>query len=232
MVLAAPVFFLSQTAAFRAFYAANREPLLRLALGSTIAYLSLRLLSKGYEAAQLSEDLERAARWRAHMEAALLRPDFLRATAGSVCSAGAAPAAEAALRQALSGALEGAAGAQAQADAAARQRSAWVVGLEKRMPVSGALAGGRARAEAAAAAARALAGSGGSSVGSGGGGGGGSGGGGSGSSSGAAASAGAVGIGSTSGSSSSNSGSSGAGGGGGAPGAAAAQAAPAARRLI
>ena len=174
MVLAAPVFFLSQTAAFRAFYAANREPLLRLALGSTVAYLSLRLLSKSYEAAQLAEDLERAARWRAHVEASLLHPDFLRATAARVCSGGGGspPGAsasasasassggsgsEAALREALAGALEGAAGALAQAAAAARQRSAWVVGLEQRMPVSGVLEGGRARAEAAAAEARAQA---------------------------------------------------------------------------
>jgi hypothetical protein len=156
MVLAAPVFILSQTAAFRTFYAANREPLLRLALGSTIAYLSLRLLSKGYEAAQLAEDLERASRWRAHVEASLLRPDFVSATAARV-RASSGSGGEAALREALAGALDGAAGALAQAAAAARQRSAWMVGLEQRMPVSGVLEGGRARAEAAAAEARAQA---------------------------------------------------------------------------
>ena len=42
MVLAAPLFIASQSAAARRFYAANREPLLRLALGSTVAYLALR----------------------------------------------------------------------------------------------------------------------------------------------------------------------------------------------
>jgi hypothetical protein len=43
MVLAGPLFLLSQT---RAFYQANREPLLRLGLGTLSAYLGLMLLSK------------------------------------------------------------------------------------------------------------------------------------------------------------------------------------------
>lgn len=154
MVLAAPVFLLSQTAGARAFYAANREPLLRLALGSTIAYLSLRLLSKSYEASALSDDLERAARWRAHMETALLAPAFVTSTAACVRSSADG---EAALRAALGGAFEEAAGALVAADAAAQRRSAWVVGLQERMPTSGVLEGGRRRALVAAADARALA---------------------------------------------------------------------------
>ena len=154
MVLAAPVFLLSQTAGARAFYAANREPLLRLALGSTIAYLSLRLLSKSYEASALSDDLERAARWRAHMETTLLAPAFVSRTAA--CVRGSADG-EASLRAALGGAMEEAAGALVAADAAAQRRNAWVVGLQERMPASGVLEGGRRRALAAAADARALA---------------------------------------------------------------------------
>ena len=52
MVLAAPLFLVTQSQAARHFYAANREPLLRLGLGVTIAWLSLRLLSKTVRAAE------------------------------------------------------------------------------------------------------------------------------------------------------------------------------------
>jgi hypothetical protein len=46
MVFAAPLFLASQTRAMREFAVMNREPLLRLGLGTVSAYLCLLLLSK------------------------------------------------------------------------------------------------------------------------------------------------------------------------------------------
>lgn len=46
MVFAAPLFLMSQTRVMREYARANKEPLVRIGLGSIIAWLSLRLLAK------------------------------------------------------------------------------------------------------------------------------------------------------------------------------------------
>ena len=46
MVFAAPLFLMSQTRVIRAYARANKEPLIRIGMGSIIAWLSLRLLAK------------------------------------------------------------------------------------------------------------------------------------------------------------------------------------------
>jgi hypothetical protein len=58
MVLAAPVFLLTQTRAFGVFYRNNREPLLRMGLGAVAVWMGLRALSKSYEASKLSDEVD------------------------------------------------------------------------------------------------------------------------------------------------------------------------------
>lgn len=118
MVLAAPIFLVTQTKALSAFYASNREPLLRLGLGATIAWLSLRLLAKHHEHAQLAGASERASRERAQLLSYFVSASWLSATSGAVASA--PPGArEAALGAALAAAVRGAADAADEGAAAA-----------------------------------------------------------------------------------------------------------------
>lgn len=152
MVLAAPLFLVTQTAAFRAFYAANREPLFRLGLGSSVLYLSLRLLSKTYESTQLAEDLERVTREKVTLESHLVSPQWLSDTVASVC--GAAPsggAREAALLRGLEKAREASAlsarEAAIKAAGGGRSLERW---LGPVIPKSGVLEAGRVKAAAVA----------------------------------------------------------------------------------
>jgi hypothetical protein len=162
MVFAAPIFLVTQTKALSAFYAANREPLLRLSLGATIAWLSLRLLSKAQENSQLAADAALSSRAHAQLLSRFESESWLAATGGAVAAA--APGARAA---ALSGAL-----AAAVRDAAAAAAEAGAPGGKAReaswLPAGGALE----RAQAARATAAAGGGGSGGSVGGGGGGGG------------------------------------------------------------
>ena len=98
MVLAAPIFLVTQTKALSAFYSSNREPLLRLGLGATIAWLSLRLLAKHHEHAHLAGASERASRERAQLLSYFASASWLSATSAAVASAlpGAREAADAA----------------------------------------------------------------------------------------------------------------------------------------
>jgi hypothetical protein len=93
MVLTAPLFLLSQTRAIREYAASNREPLVRLGLGSVIAWLSLRLLSKTYETVHVTAESARvAAASRAILEVHE-SPSWLSTTADAVARA--APASRA-----------------------------------------------------------------------------------------------------------------------------------------
>jgi hypothetical protein len=118
MVLAAPIFLVTQTKALSAFYSSNREPLLRLGLGATIAWLSLRLLAKHHEHAHLAGASERASRERAQLLSYFASASWLSATSAAVASA--LPGArEAALGAALAAAVRGAADAADEGAAAA-----------------------------------------------------------------------------------------------------------------
>jgi hypothetical protein len=155
MVLAAPLFLATQTAAFRAFYAANREPLFRLGLGSSVLYLSLRLLSKTYESTQLAEDLERVTREKATLESHLVSPQWLSDTVAGVC--GVAPSGakdgsrEAALLRGVEKAREASAlsarEAAIKAAGGGRTLERW---LGPVIPKSGVLEAGRVKAAAVA----------------------------------------------------------------------------------
>jgi len=142
MVFAAPIFLVSQTKALSAFYAANREPLLRLGFGATIAWLSLRLLSKSYECSQLAEGAAQATRAHAQLLSRFSSDPWLGATSAMVAAA--APGARAAaLGAALSAAARDAAeGAAAEGAAKAREAPSW-------LPASGALERARATQTAA-----------------------------------------------------------------------------------
>lgn len=152
MVLAAPLFLVTQTAAFRAFYAANREPLFRLGLGSSVLYLSLRLLSKTYESTQLAEDLERVTREKVTLESHLVSPQWLSDTVASVCEATPSGGArEAALLRCVEKAREGSAlsarEAAIKAAGGGRSLERW---LGPVIPKSGVLEAGRVKAAAVA----------------------------------------------------------------------------------
>jgi len=147
-VLAAPLFLATQTAGFRAYYARNREPILRLGYGVVVVWLSLRLLSKHYECRQLADDLERVTREKASFEASVARPEWLQHTVASICKAGAVGGAEV-----LVGAL---ASAHNDAERSVREFLGAKVGsklenwLGPNLPKSGILEDGRRRALEAA----------------------------------------------------------------------------------
>jgi hypothetical protein len=56
MVLAAPLFLVSQTRAMRAFVQANSQAFINIGLGMSLSYLTLRSLSKSYELDDLRKD--------------------------------------------------------------------------------------------------------------------------------------------------------------------------------
>jgi hypothetical protein len=144
MVLAAPIFLVTQTKALSVFYAANREPLLRLGLGATIAWLSLRLLARTYECAALAEDLALSSRTHAQLVARFSSAPWLSATAGAVAAA--PPGArEAALGAALGAAAREAAAAAAAEGAVRAREASWLPkngALERAHAATTATAGG------------------------------------------------------------------------------------------
>ena len=153
MVLAAPIFLVTQTANFRAYYARNREPILRITYGVVIAWLSLRLLSKHYECRQLADDLESVTREKASFEASISRVEWVQSTVASICKAGVGSLGS----EALVGAL---AKARSDSDRSVREVLNARVGskletlLGPNLPKSGVLEDGRRRAAEAADEAR------------------------------------------------------------------------------
>ncbi len=137
MVFAAPLFLASQTRAMREFAVMNREPLLRLGLGTVSAYLCLLLLSKSvrerrvhtlpptnalsspplplpvspqYESNKLVEEVQIHVRRQEAVAAALRDSAWLTRTAAAVVGAG-APSSSSSSAAAAAAAAPGAAAA-------------------------------------------------------------------------------------------------------------------------